>query len=46
MAAQLAPFATVELTPYFLKKATKAGVAPQNWIFDYRIDWESEQITR
>ncbi|WP_328410062.1 FAD-dependent oxidoreductase [Nocardia sp. NBC_00403] len=32
------------LTPYFLKKAAKAGVAPLNWIFDYRISWEPQQV--
>jgi 2-polyprenyl-6-methoxyphenol hydroxylase-like FAD-dependent oxidoreductase len=32
------------LTPYFLRKAAKAGVAPLNWMFDYRIDWTPQQV--
>lgn len=34
------------LTPYFLKKAAKVGVAPLNWMFDYRIDWTTPALTR
>ncbi|MFX0574277.1 FAD-dependent oxidoreductase [Nocardia nepalensis] len=34
------------LTPYFLKKAAKAGVAPLNWMFDYRIDWTAQSVSR
>ncbi|WP_406236783.1 FAD-dependent oxidoreductase [Nocardia sp. NBC_01009] len=33
------------LTPYFLKKAAKAGVAPLNWMFDYRISWEPQRFS-
>lgn len=29
------------LTPYFLRKAAKNGVAPLNWMFDHRIDWDA-----
>ncbi|MFQ6398603.1 FAD-dependent oxidoreductase [Nocardia sp. KC 131] len=32
------------VTPYFLKKAAKAGVAPLNWMFDYRINWGPEHL--
>ncbi|WP_433194810.1 FAD-dependent oxidoreductase [Nocardia sp. CA-107356] len=34
------------LTPYFLKKAAKTGVAPLNWMFDYRIDWTPQPVQR
>lgn len=33
------------LTPYFLRKAAKAGVAPLNWMYDYRIDWTQASVT-
>ncbi|MGO4613466.1 FAD-dependent oxidoreductase [Nocardia sp. 2YAB30] len=32
------------LTPYFLKKAAKAGVGSLNWMFDHQIDWESQSV--
>ncbi|WP_330252608.1 FAD-dependent monooxygenase [Nocardia sp. NBC_00565] len=34
------------LTPYFLKKAAKSGVAPLNWMFDYRVGWETQPVAR
>jgi FAD-dependent urate hydroxylase len=27
------------LTPFFLKRAAKEGVAPLSWMFDHHIDW-------
>lgn len=30
------------LTPYFLKKAAKTGVAPLSWLYDYRISWDTD----
>ncbi|MFI9504349.1 FAD-dependent monooxygenase [Nocardia sp. NPDC052566] len=30
-----------QLTPFFLKRAAKAGIGSLNWMFDHRISWDA-----